>query len=209
MNKYETTITTWNRIAKLYQDTFMDLELYNDTYNAFCDGISKQDPNILEVGCGPGNITKYLLQQRPDFKILVTDVAPNMLALAKKNIPQATFKALDARNISQITETFEGIMCGFCLPYLNKEDCLKFLQDSYNLLNKDGLLYLSVLEGDYNDSSYQKGSSGDTMFVHYYNEAFFKEQLIALGFKDLQIFKKAYTASQGDAQVHLIIVGRK
>ena len=66
MDRYKETFDTWNRIAVLYQDKFMDLDLYNETYDYICDSISKVNPKILEIGCGPGNIAKYLLAKRPD-----------------------------------------------------------------------------------------------------------------------------------------------
>ena len=31
-NRYTETFETWNKVAALYQDKFMDLDLYNDTY---------------------------------------------------------------------------------------------------------------------------------------------------------------------------------
>jgi len=209
MNKYKTTINTWNNIAKRYEEVFMDFDLYNDTYAIFCESITQTNPSILEVGCGPGNITKHILQKRPDFTILATDIAPNMLTLAKQNVPKATFKKLDARHLSQLKTTFDGIICGFCLPYLNKEDCITFLNECHTHLAPNGLLYFSVIKGDYNDSYYQTGSTGDQVYVHYYSETFVKKQLTALGFKDLQIIKKSYATSQGESQVHLVVMAKK
>jgi len=209
MNKYKTTITTWNKIAKRYEEVFMDFDLYNDSYDEFCNSIVKKSPSILEVGCGPGNITKYISQKRPDFNILATDVAPNMLALAKHNAPSISIKELNARHMSRLKTTYNGIICGFCLPYLNKEDCITFLKDCYALLKLKGVLYFSVIEGDYKKSYYQTGSTGDQVFVHYYSEAFFKEHLAGIGFKDLRICKKPYETSQGEIQVHLVLIVTK
>ena len=76
MDNYKETFETWNKITTLYQNKFMDLDLYNDTYDSFCNSLSKENSSILEIGCGPGNITKYLLEQRPDLLILGIDVAP-------------------------------------------------------------------------------------------------------------------------------------
>src|SRR5688572_20967975 len=139
MNRYQTTFQTWNKIAGIYQDKFMDLDLYNDTYDAFCNLIGKPNAAIFEIGCGPGNITKYLLTKRPDFKIEAIDVAPNMIELAKENNPTADFNVMDCREIDTLTKTYDGIICGFCLPYLSKDDVAKLIQDSANLLSGGGI----------------------------------------------------------------------
>jgi trans-aconitate methyltransferase len=86
MDKYEITFDTWNKIASSYQERFMDLDLYNDTYDIFCSLIG-QNAQIFEIGCGPGNITKYILSKRSDLQIEGIDIAPNMIKLAEKNNP--------------------------------------------------------------------------------------------------------------------------
>ena len=84
MDRNKETFDTWNNIASLNQDKFMNLDLYNDTYDFICKAIATPNAKLLEIGCGPGNITKYLLSQRPDFDIFGIDIAPNMIELAKK-----------------------------------------------------------------------------------------------------------------------------
>ena len=79
MKRNKETFETWNKIALLYQNKFMDFELYNETYDFICNSIIKEKAKILEIGCGPGNITKYLLSKRPDFNIYGIDIAPNMI----------------------------------------------------------------------------------------------------------------------------------
>lgn len=185
----------------------MGLDLYNDTYDAFCQRIPPNS-KVLEIGCGPGNITKYILDKRPDFELLAIDVASNMIDLAKKNNPKADFKVMDCREIDTISEKFDAIMCGFCLPYLSKEDCKKLIVDSSNLLNKDGQIYLSIAEGDYQKSGFQTGSTGDKTYFYYYQEGFLVEELEKNGFEDIEIFRKTYTRG-GREEVHLIVIGRK
>jgi len=51
----------------------------NDTYDFICNSIDKPNAKLLEIGCGPGNITKYLIAKRPDFDIFGIDIAPNMI----------------------------------------------------------------------------------------------------------------------------------
>ncbi|HEX9981275.1 MAG TPA: class I SAM-dependent methyltransferase [Flavobacterium sp.] len=143
------TIEAYGKLAKLYQDKFMDLDLYNDTYDAFCEAIPHEAATVFEIGCGPGNITRYLVSRRPDFKIFSTDAAPEMVDLARVNVPQATFEVMDCREISSITQKFNAIICGFCMPYLSKEDCSTLISDCASLLESDGIFYFSVIEGDY------------------------------------------------------------
>jgi len=87
MDNYKETFETWNKLASLYQDKFMDLDLYNDSYDFICKSIAKEKATILEIGCGPGNITKYLLSKRPDFDFYGIDIAHHMSELARINNP--------------------------------------------------------------------------------------------------------------------------
>lgn len=210
MNKYQVTFRTWNKIATLYQKVFMDLDLYDDTYDAFCQRIIKNKPRILEIGCGPGNITKYLLSKRPDFDIRATDVAPNMIELAQKNNPTTDCKVMDCREIDGIDENFDAIICGFCMPYLSKEDCSKLIKDSAALLEKGGQIYFSTIEGDYSKSGYEKGSTiDDRCYVYYHQVDYLNKLLVDNHFEGIEIIKKPFTKSSGINEVHLIFMAEK
>ena len=189
MDRYKETFETWNKVATIYQEKFMSLDLYNETYNFICNSIIKDNAKLLEIGCGPGNISKYLLTQRPDFNIYGIDIAPNMIELAQKNNPNANYSIMDTRNISEFKTKFDGIICGFCLPYLSYNDSVKLISDSYNLLNDYGIIYISFVEGDPNNSGYQFGSSGDRTYFYYHNLDQLKKQLIQSKFEELKVFK--------------------
>lgn len=209
MNRYQTTFNTWDKIASLYQQYFMDVDLYDDTYDSFCNAVKKQQAAILEIGCGPGNITKYLLAKRNDFAIDATDISPNMIALAKQNNPSANCMVMDARDIHTITKKFDGIMCGFCMPYLSKKDSEKLIQDCFFLLDKGGIFYCSVIEDDHNRSGYETNSNGDKAYVYYYEQDFMTEHLTKAGFSDIHVIRKAYNKKEDSKQTHLILIASK
>ncbi|WP_026705306.1 class I SAM-dependent DNA methyltransferase [Flavobacterium soli] len=209
MNKYKTTFETWNKVASLYEEHFMDLDLYNDSYDTFCEAIEKSNPKILEIGCGPGNITKYMLSKRPDFDLEGIDIAPNMIELAKKNNPNATFRVMDSRNIDQLKTEYDGIICGFCIPYLSKSDCSKLVKDIKNLFSEKGILYLSFIEGDYEKSGYQSGSSGDQVYFYYHDLESIQTDLSENGFEITNISHKDYTRKDGTSEIHTILIARK
>jgi 2-polyprenyl-3-methyl-5-hydroxy-6-metoxy-1,4-benzoquinol methylase len=210
MDSYKITFQAWDKVAALYQDKFMHLDLYNDTYDAFCKLIKKPNARIFEIGCGPGNITKYLLSKRPDFIVDAIDVAPNMIKLAKKNNPRANFTMMDCRGIDTITKKFDGIMCGFCMPYLTKADCAKLLKDCSFLLNPGGIFYGSVIEGDYQQSGYETSSNGQTtMYVYYHQEDYLRQELKHTDFKLIDLIRKAYTKADGTTNTHMIFIAIK
>lgn len=209
MDSYKETFETWNKIASLYQDKFMDLDLYNDTYDFVCSSFDKANPKILEIGCGPGNITKYLLSKRPDFDIFGIDIAPNMIELAGKSNPTASFAVMDSRYIDEIKTKYDGIVCGFCLPYLSQSDSRKFISDCYNLLNENGLIYMSFVEGDLSKSGFQVGSSGDRIYFYYYNLGDLKTQFAENKFEELQTFKVEYKKSETEIEIHTILIAKK
>lgn len=187
----------------------MELDLYNNTYDFICNSIPKEKAKLLEIGCGPGNITKYLLSQRPDFDIYGIDIAPNMIALAKKNNPTASFAVMDSRLIDKLEAKYDGIVCGFCLPYLSPTDSSKLITDCYNLLNDNGLLYISFVEGEPSKSGFQVGSSGDRSYFYFHDLNELKRQFTDNKFVELKIVKVEYKKSAFETDLHTVLTAKK
>lgn len=199
----------FNKHAVPYQNKFMDVSLYADTFDFFCANIEKHNASVLELACGPGNITKYLLTKRPDLKIYGIDLAPNMIDLARANNPTATFDVMDCRLISNLNNKFDAIMCGFCLPYLSKEETTTLFNDAAALLNTNGIIYLSTMEDEYANSKFVKGSTGDEIFMHYYTETDLTTMLQQATFKVLHISRVKSIMTNGLAVIDLIIIAEK
>ena len=209
MSHYKETFETWNKIASLYEDKFMHLDLYNESYDAVCTNIEKENAAVLEIGCGPGNITKYLLSKRPDLSILGIDIAPNMIELARKNNPSARFKVMDSREISKLTTNYDAIVCGFCIPYLSPKDCEQLISDCANLLTENGLLYLSFVEGDLSNSGFQIGSSGDRIYFHFHELNHVESQLGKNKLQPLKMFRLEYKNSNNELDTHTVLIAEK
>ena len=136
MSKQTETFQTLNKVAQLYQERFMDLEIYDESYAQFCVAIEKSNAPVLEIGCGPGNISKQLLTSRNDFSMYGIDFSESMIMLAQKNNPTAQFEVMDDRDILKLNKSFDGIIAGFCLPYLSGEESIQLIADASTLLNK-------------------------------------------------------------------------
>lgn len=208
-NTYKETFKTWNKIAQLYEDTFMDLDLYNDTYDVFCDSIKKDNANILEIGCGPGNITRYIATRNTSFKIHAIDVSKKMIELAKKNNPNTDFQVMDCRDLHVIQNLFDAIICGFTIPYLSKSDCSKLISDCNKLLKENGVFYISFVEGQYKNSGYLTGSTGDRTYFYFHDLKRIKKELEMNSFIIISLIEKEYQKSDGTMEIHTTIISKK
>lgn len=200
---------TWNKLALAYQDKFMELDIYNESYDIFCERISDPVASILDVGCGPGNITKYLLTRSGSYRIQGIDLAENMVELAAKNNPTAHFKVVDARDMKNISGWFDGIICGFCLPYLSAEELEHFAGDCAALLRPGGVCYWSFVEGDPERSGVQSNKNGDQLYFNYHRAGYIKDQLEKHSFDLLNELTVSYVNNKNETELHTVIITKK
>lgn len=208
-NQYTETHQTWNNIAQLYEDKFMHLDLYNDTYQAFCDSLTIQNARVLELGCGPGNITQHLLHLKPDLTVLATDVSEQMITLASKNNPGIDTQVLDCRHLDTIHQKFDGIMCGFTIPYLSENDCKHLISNCHRLLREKGILYLSFVPGDHTKSGFISGSTGERTYFYYHNINILKQVFQSNHLTVSHQIEKLYPKSDGTLETHVILIVQK
>lgn len=185
----------------------MDLDIYNDTYAQFCNGIPPH-ARVLDIGCGPGNTTRYILSKQPNLLVTAIDMAPNMVSLAQKNNPTAVCKVMDTRHLHELTEKYDGIIAGFVLPYLSESDVKKFLVDTLKLLDGNGMLYFSFVEGDTEKSGFQCRSNGDRIYFHYHSLSYIQSCLIEVGFQEPTVIHVNYERSASVSESHTVLLTR-
>lgn len=210
MNDTNKAAAVFNKHAKGYEEKYMDLDLYDATLDVFCGSVTKQNATMLDVACGPGNITRYMLKSRPDFKVLGIDLAPNMITLAMINNSKAAFRVMDCLDILELNVKYDGIICGFIFPYLSKEQASKFVADAASMLNDGGVFYVSTMEKDYSESKLQMSSDGqDGIFQHFY----LAEDIIAMlesnGLKVFHEQRVDFPNPDGTSTIDVVIMGRK
>jgi ubiquinone/menaquinone biosynthesis C-methylase UbiE len=206
MDKTKIAVEIFDKRAKEYQEKFMDVSLYGESFALFCNALRKQDAEILELACGPGNITKFLLQKNPHLKIYGIDLSPQMIELAKVNNPSAEFEIMDCRNIGLLQKKFDAIMCGFCLPYLSKEEALSLIGDATRLLLPGGSIYISTMEDAYSTSGIRTSSYGDKMYMYFHEADYLCAALEKNKFRIIDLQRKIYSAPDGTTTTDLIII---
>lgn len=211
MEKFELSVKRFDEFAGEYAQRFADVSGYADSIGFFCDSVNSNSPHILELACGPGNVTRMLKNRVPESRILGIDLAPKMIEIAQKALPNEDFRVMDVRDISAISEKFDAVMCSFCLPFLSKADAAKLIVDCANRLVPGGVIYLSTMEGDENRAGFETTSfSGNAeIYFNYHIQTDLTEAFVKNGFNLVRVKRQDYIEPDESITTDLIFIGIK
>ncbi len=161
-------IKLFDHHAREYQEKYFDVTLYRESLDFLTRKMGDRD-RVFEAGAGPGNLASYLLRAKPSLRYLATDLSPQMLDLARDNNPGLETANLDCRLITTLNQSFECVISGFCIPYLNLHETRRFIRDAHSVLTRNGLLFLSWTGEDHDRAELQYSSSGMRLFIHYHS----------------------------------------
>lgn len=184
MDPNSLAVKVFDKHASEYQEKYMDVSLYSKSLNYFLSKLPEK-AKLFELGCGPGNIARYILSQKPQLVLTATDLSPEMLKLAEKNNPGIKTALLDCRNLRNDKNFNDAIICSFCIPYLNPSETERVIQNISSKLNDNGLLYLSFIKGESETTELQVSKKGDKLYTHYYSAEFLTKILEANHFNIL------------------------
>lgn len=210
VNPFDISVNRFNEFADAYVARFMDIESYRMHIDAFCRMIPQEHPAILELACGPGNVTRYMRQVLPGSDILAIDLAPRMIEIARETVPGVDFRVMDVRDIHTLDNRFNAIMASFCLPFLSSGDTQKLICDCAGLLHEDGILYLSTMEGDASEAGFEPTSFTGTseVYFNYHTRQDLVNTLTENGFAIQYERKQDYLEPDGTVLVDLIFIAR-
>jgi SAM-dependent methyltransferase len=201
-------VDLFNKLADSYQERFFSVDHYEDSLQIFMNHL-KEDSTVLDVACGPGNISHFLLERLPKLQLLGIDLAPNMIDLARKNNPGARFLVYDALLIDHLESHFDAVIVGFLFPYLSIDQVELFLFKVHEKLNENGLVYLSTMEDLYENSRLKSSSTGEEVLMHYYEADFLVRLMEQIGFHIISTHRQPFAVSETESDTDLIIIARK
>ncbi len=124
--------------------------------------------SILEIGCGEGRDSKYLLSR--NYNVLATDVSKEAISYCKKIDKEHSnnYEVLDVLNCDDFSQKFDFIYSVACLHMLVLDDDRnKYFKFIYNHLNDDGYaLILTMGNGKTERSSDIRKAWDDIERVH-------------------------------------------
>jgi len=211
MENFDVSVQRFDEFAEEYASRFDNVSGYIKQLTNFCTLIKSDNPAILELGCGPGNITRFLKNSFPESLILAVDLAPKMVEIAQKALPDVDFRVMDVRDISTLDGPFDAVMCSFCLPFLSKSDTAQLIVDCAAHLDSGGVLYVSTMEGNEDRAGFETTSfSGDAeIYFNYHRQADLEQAFAQSSFEIRQIKLQDYIEPDGSATTDMIFIAVK
>ena len=128
---------TYNAIADFYvKEASLDHE--DKTYlDSFLKTVSGN--KILDLGCGPGILSKYL--SNLGYDVTGVDFAEQMISIARGIVPDTKFIVSDVASL-ELDDKFDGIVLAHFLIHFSKDENIQILNKLHTLMNPDASLFI-------------------------------------------------------------------
>ena len=177
----------WDELHKNYNRNDIKLDDWLDKFSNIIDDCATP---ILDLGCGSGNDTLYLINKGK--KVISCDQSSNAIKNIKKNFPEVydtkCFDMLDGMPFKD--NSFDIIIADLCLHYFRGNDTFRILNEIKRILTPNGYLIFRV--NSINDVNHGAGE-GNEVEHHLYETSdnrlkrFFDEEDIRYFFEGFEI----------------------
>jgi cyclopropane fatty-acyl-phospholipid synthase-like methyltransferase len=202
------TVRLFGEHAEAYALKYADVGRYKPSLDHFL-ALMPMGAHVLELACGPGNVTRYLIDQRPDLRLLATDLAPEMVDVARRSVPEVEHKLMDMREVGTLGPAFHGVVCAFGLPYLDQQAAARFIRDAASVLLPGGALYLSTMEDEPAKSGWEGPSKDRQVLMNYHLGKDLVTVLRSVGLWPRYEQRASYISAHGTAVTDVMLVCSK
>jgi SAM-dependent methyltransferase len=138
------TQTSYDRVAAEYAEKFKD-EMDDKPFDREClDRLRREVRElgpICDMGCGPGQIARYLHRQGADT--LGVDLSPRMIAEAQRLNPDVPFHQGDMLSLPDKDNAWGGIAAFYCIIHIPRQQVVDALREMKRVLKPDGVLLIT------------------------------------------------------------------
>lgn len=145
----------FNREAEAFdKQVLKNIPKYPEMITALINAIpdKKENPKILDLGCGTGNITLKVLEKFPNSQITCLDLSENMIKIAKNKLEQyeSIEYIIGDFTKTEITEKYDAIISSLALHHIpNDKEKQEMYHAIYEALNESGVFYnADVIQGN-------------------------------------------------------------
>ena len=143
------TQASYDQVAKEYAEKFKD-EMDDKPFDRDClDRLAREVGGlgpICDMGCGPGQIARYLHRQGVDT--LGIDLSPRMVAEAQRLNPNIHFHQGDMLALPDADNTYGGIAAFYSIIHIPRVKVIDALRELKRVLKPGGVLLITFHIGD-------------------------------------------------------------
>lgn len=143
------TQSSYDQVAAEYAEKYKDEMDYKPFDRACLDRLMREVGGlgpICDMGCGPGQIARYL--NRQGAGTLGVDLSPLMVAEAQRLNPEIHFHQGDMLSLPDSDNSWGGIAAFYCIIHIPREQVLDALWEMKRVLKPGGILLLTYHIGD-------------------------------------------------------------
>jgi len=199
-------VKTYDKIAQAYTKEFFEDKVdikYLDKFLSLLPLRAK----ILDVGCGPGQFTKYFLEK--GFYVEGIDLSTEMIKIAKATVPRGIFKKMDMRELDYPDESFDGLCAAYSLYHIPSKQTLITLKEFNRVLKPNGIMILMLQKGKGEGIMPEPFDPKRKMFFKYFQEKEIKDLLKKSGFKIVYEAKRKPRSGLELKRIKLFFIVRK
>jgi SAM-dependent methyltransferase len=138
------TQNSYDQVAVEYAEKFKDEMDYKPFDRDCLDRLAREVGDlgpICDMGCGPGQIARYL--HRQGVKTLGVDLSPNMVTEAQRLNPEIHFHQGDMLSLPDADNSLGGIAAFYCIIHLPGEQIVNALREMKRVLKPSGILLVT------------------------------------------------------------------
>jgi len=131
-------MSNWDSIYE--EKGVFQIEISERAKKAVAFFLEKGLTTILDLGCGTGRHTRYLVEN--GFNVYSCDSSSEAVTIAKDNIPGAQFDTCEMISLPYNDVFFDAVLCNHVIQHGMLSDIEKTISDIYRVLREGGYLFL-------------------------------------------------------------------
>jgi SAM-dependent methyltransferase len=146
--KITTLQASYDRVAKHYVEQIFDELEHKPLDRVLLDRVAESVRGtgpICDLGCGPGQVARYLSSR--DVDVFEIDLSPAMVQQALQLNPGIDFRQGNMRSLEDESESWGGIAAFYSIIHIPREEMIDALRELKRVLRPDGLLLLAFHVG--------------------------------------------------------------
>ena len=186
------TLSSYDTVAEDYANQFRD-EMDNKPFDRkMLDWLAEKADGlgvICDMGCGPGQIARYL--HRQGVEVCGVDLSPAMVQHAQSLNPEIPFQQGDMLALDHVVyNSYGGIAAFYSIIHISREKVLLALQEFKRVLRPKGVLLLTFHIGQ--EVKHLDEWWGKTVNVDFYlfETEEMKKYLVAAGFELAEVIER-------------------